>query len=154
MKRRHLGGICWQDAGATAKALSRHFVDTTLAIFDFRISLFEFRFSLFVLGSKLDKLPLGEAIDQLAVRFQKVVLRKLAARRPLYGLKHLVANLTAVVRYREENHFHVAVGIVVAQAENLPANFRLNQQFFFQFPLQRGWQFFSVFHLATREFPL
>jgi hypothetical protein len=30
MQRRHLGGICRQDAGATTETLSRYFLDTTL----------------------------------------------------------------------------------------------------------------------------
>jgi hypothetical protein len=43
---------------------------------------------------------------------------------------------------------------VVAQAKYLRANFRLYRQFFFQFPLQRGWKSFSFFHLAAGKFPL
>jgi hypothetical protein len=32
MQRRHLGGICRQDAGATTETLSRYFLDITLAV--------------------------------------------------------------------------------------------------------------------------
>ena len=102
----------------------------------------------------LKQVPPWKALYQFAVGFQKVVLRQAGTRHPLDGFKHQVANLAAKFCYGEEDHFHIAVGIAVAQAENLRANFRLNGQFLFQFPPQRCGQTLSILYFATGKFPL
>ncbi len=81
-------------------------------------------------------------------------MRKLVAESPFDTLKHSVADLSAIARDGEEDHFHIAIGIVVAQSKDFRPNFCLKPKFLFQLALKRGGQFLAILDLAAREFPL
>ena len=59
-----------------------------------------------------------------------------------------------VARDFEKHNFHEPIRIEVAQAENLRPDFRLDRQFFREFPPQRGFQLFALFDLAAGKLPL
>ena len=93
-------------------------------------------------------------MHQFAVRLKEVEISELGSPHPLDGLEHLIADRPTKASDREENHFDIPIRVPVTYAKDLLPYFGLDHQFLSELATQRGFQVFTVFHLASGKFPL
>jgi len=93
-------------------------------------------------------------MHQFAVRLKEVEFGEFGSPHPLDGLEHLIADRPTKAWDREENHFDIPIRVPVTYAKDLLPYFGLDHQFLSELAAQRGFQVFTVFHLASGKFPL